>query len=132
MDLGLQEHIHFSGEVHDVPARLAQSSLFVLVSRWEGLPRSIIEAMRAGLPVVASDVGGVRELVEDGVTGYLVPSGDVALLRQWLQELIESPTLRTQMGQAGRRRFEEQFQFEAMFQKTLGVYEEVLGQPLQT
>jgi glycosyltransferase involved in cell wall biosynthesis len=130
--LGLQGHIHFTGEVHDVPARLAKSSLFVLASKWEGLPRSIIEAMRAGLPIVASDVGGVHELVEDSVTGYLVPSGDVTLLRQRLQELVESPALRKEMGLAGRRRFEEQFQFETMFQKTLGVYEEVIGQPLQT
>jgi len=129
--LGLQERVEFTGEVYDVPARLAGSSLFVLISKWEGLPRSIIEAMRAGLPVVASDVGGVRELVEDGVTGYLIPSGDVSLLRQRLQQLIDSPALRQEMGLAGRRRFEKHFQFEAMFQKTLAIYKEVLDQTLQ-
>lgn len=126
--LGILDRVCFAGEIDNVAERLARSSIFVLTSRWEGLPRSIIEAMRAGLPVVASNVGGVSELVQEGSTGYLVPSGDFLSLRKRLGELLHSPVLRHNMGQAGRCRFEKKFQFEAMFQKTLATYEEVLGQ----
>ncbi len=77
---------------------------FVLSSRWEGLPYTIIEAMMAGLPVVATKVGGVPELVEDGVTGFLVPPKDPEALAQALQKLIDGPELRKKMGRAGREK----------------------------
>jgi glycosyltransferase involved in cell wall biosynthesis len=82
------------------------ADIFCLASepRSEGLPTVIIEAMTAGLPVVASDVGGVSELVEDGATGFLVPSRDVSALAETLQRLASSPQLRRQMGLAGYQR----------------------------
>ena len=124
--LGLTDRVVFSGLCNDVPARLARSDLFVLVSDWEGLPLSILEAMRSGLPVVASDVGGVAESVNDGVTGFLVPRGDKAMLADRLSRLLTDATLRQQMGWAGRRVYEREFAFEVMYQRTQQIYLEVL------
>ena len=74
--LGIADRVEFLGQRSDVAERLATSQVYVLSSNWEGFPRSILEAMRAGLPVVASDVAGVSEAVVDGVTGYVVPRGE--------------------------------------------------------
>ena len=127
-ELGLAGRVDFLGARDDVAALLARADLFVLASRWEGLPRSVIEAMRAGLAVVASDVGGIHEEVVDGETGLLVPRGDVAALAQRLRRLLVDADLRRRMGAAGRRRYEAMFRFEAMLERTLEVYERVLAQ----
>lgn len=123
-----KERIFFLGARNDVAERLSRASIFVLTSHWEGFPISILEAMRAGLPVVASDVGGVREAVVDGETGYLVPRGDVNTLRDRLRRLIVDPNLRLRMGQAGRRRYEQYFTLGRMLNRTWEVYEAVLEQ----
>lgn len=124
--LGLLERIGFLGARRDVAERLAKAQIFVLASNWEGFPLSILEAMRAGLPVVASRVGGVEEAVEDGVTGFLVPRGNVAALREVLLRLLKDPLLRARMGEAGRKRYEELFTLERMLEHTWAVYEAVL------
>ena len=80
--LGLEERVQLAGERSDVPDLLAGSDVFVLSSRSEGLPVSVLEAMAAELPVVASNVGGLAELVVDGETGMLVPPGDPAALAE--------------------------------------------------
>ncbi|MCL6442251.1 MAG: glycosyltransferase family 4 protein [Alicyclobacillus sp.] len=121
-ELGLRDRIHFVGASNDVPHILRDSQLFLLISKWEGLPISILEAMRAGLPVVASDVGGVSEAVKDGVTGYIVPRGEVNILAERIRRLILSPTLRKEMGDAGRLRYESNFHIATMIEKTLHVY----------
>lgn len=126
-ELGVTEAIAFLGLRKDVPEQLAAADVFVLVSNWEGFPRSILEAMRAGLPVVSSDVGGVSESVEDGVTGFLVPRGDVAKLGARLAQLNHSFALRREMGERGRQRYEERFTFEGMLENTLGVYASALA-----
>lgn len=126
--LGLADRVRFLGDRRDVAERLAEAQVFVLATNWEGLPRSILEAMRAGLPVVASDVGGVREAVADGETGFLVPRGDAEALRDRLARLLADPALRRRMGEAGRRRYEAEFTFERMFEQTLAVYEAVLAE----
>ncbi len=126
-DLGMADRIEFSGQRLDVARRLAASDVFLLVSNWEGFPRSILEAMREGLPVIASDVGGCNESVVDGETGFLVPKGDAEALRKRLRELVESEDLRRRLGDAGKRRFKENFTFESMYRKTLAVYREILG-----
>ena len=125
--LGLTERVHFLGTRTDVTTLLAGSQIFLLITNWEGFPRSILEAMRAGLPVVASDVGGSRESVEDGQTGFLIPRGDVKRLQERLEPLLASPELRQKMGTLGRQRYEAEFTFERMFQKTKEIYREVLG-----
>jgi glycosyltransferase involved in cell wall biosynthesis len=125
--LGIAERVEFMGERKDVAEQLAMSQVFLLISNWEGFPRSIIEAMRAGLPVIASDVGGSREAVLEGETGYLITRGDVDTLRMRLLSLLQSASLRVRLGHAGRRRYEAHFTFEHMMRKTLVVYDEVLA-----
>jgi len=124
--LGLTSQVTFLGFRRDVSERLAEAQLFLLISKWEGFPRSILEAMRAGLPVVATDVGGVRESVADGRTGFVIPRGDVARLRECLCKLLVSPDLRMSMGKAGRARYEEKFTFDRLVEQTTKVYESVL------
>jgi len=126
-DLGIADRVMFSGLCNDVPSRLAVADVFVLASAWEGLPLSILEAMRAGLPVVASDVGGVAESVNDGVTGFLVPKGDKAVLADRLMRLLVDATLRKQMGRAGRTIYERDFAFAVMYQRTLKIYTDLLA-----
>jgi glycosyltransferase involved in cell wall biosynthesis len=116
------DRIRFTGERNDVPALLATASAFVLSSRSEGLPISVIEAMAAGLPVVASDVGGMGELVEDGATGILVPAGDVEALADALARIVGDAELRTALGDAGRRRAEQLFDLPAFRQAHLDLY----------
>ena len=125
-DLGLADRVEFSGLCNDVPTRLAASDVFVLASDWEGLPLSILEAMRAGLPVVASDVGGVSESVTDDVTGFLVPKGEKAILANRLRRLLADTALREKMGRAGRVIYMREFEFEVMYQRTHQVYQDVL------
>ncbi|MEW6066081.1 MAG: glycosyltransferase family 4 protein [Bacillota bacterium] len=124
--LALDDNVNILGARTDVPELLAKAQVFLLISKWEGFPRSILEAMRAGLPVIASDVGGARESVVDGETGFLVPRGDVYILRDRLATLINQAELRVQMGRKGRDRFLQNFTFQHMLTKTLGVYQEVL------
>ena len=124
--LGISHRIEFAGPRNDVAERLSQAQIFALISNWEGLPRSMIEAMRAGLPIVASDVGGAREMVLPGRTGYLVERGDVNAVKAALEDLICRPRMRVQFGHAAVEHFYSDFTFHAMFQKTLAVYQEVL------
>lgn len=124
--LGLRERVCFLGDRGDVSEILARSHLFVLSTKYEGLPISIIEAMRAGLPVIATGVDGCGELVTDARTGYLTKPGDVLSLRNALDRLISSPKLREQFGRAGRRRFEADFLAESMVRKTEAAYERIV------
>jgi len=127
VDLGLADRIEFLGMRGDIDELLANADVFVLPSKWEGLPLSILEAMRAGLPVIATDTGGVSEAVTDGVTGYLTSTGDAAQLGDRIQQLMDSRHLLTSMGSAARRRYEQDFRIETMVQKTVAVYWELVG-----
>ena len=131
-DLGISHRVHFLGARTDVAELLAQQQVFLLITNWEGFPRSILEAMRAGLPVVASDVGGVRESVVDGTTGFVVPPCDPEALRARLGTLLRDPRLRTSFGQAGRARYEARFTFDRMLEQTLAIYGEVTRRTLGT
>jgi glycosyltransferase involved in cell wall biosynthesis len=123
----LENVVHFLGPRSNIPQLLAANDIFILTTNYEGFPISILEAMRAGLPVIASDVGGVREAVVDGVTGYLVPRGDVDAVRERLEKLASNPELRRKMGEAGRQRFLQCFTAQQMLARTFGLYEEVGG-----
>ena len=100
----LGPRIRFLGYRQDVPDILAAADIFALPSHREGMPRSIIEAMMAGLPVVATDIRGAREEVVEGETGFLVPVRDPAALGAALARLAADPALRARMGEAGRTR----------------------------
>jgi glycosyltransferase involved in cell wall biosynthesis len=119
--LGLQERVRFLGVRADVPAILNASDLFVLSSRWEGNPMSVMEAMAAGLPVVSTAVGGVPELVQEGVTGLLVPPDDAGALAQAMQALVDDPARRQAMGAAARQHAIAHFDIR----HTVRMYEEL-------
>ncbi|TVQ38235.1 MAG: glycosyltransferase family 1 protein [Spirochaetaceae bacterium] len=117
--------VEFLGHRRDIAALLCTTDIYCLVSNWEGLPRSIIEAMRAALPVVATDVGGVAELVQDGRTGYLVEPRNPAQLCDRLHRLLSDAPLRRSLGHAALVRYRALFTFEAMYHNTLSVWREL-------
>jgi glycosyltransferase involved in cell wall biosynthesis len=130
--LGLADRIRFWGQRMDVDARLAEAQVALLITNWEGFPRSILEAMRAGLPVVSSAVGGVAESVRDGETGFVVPQGDSETLRQRLKQLLADPGLRARMGRSGRQRYERHFTLTHTVERTLAIYREIVtAHPIQ-
>jgi glycosyltransferase involved in cell wall biosynthesis len=126
-ELGLAGRARFLGQRTDVDRLLAAAQVSVLASNWEGFPLSILEAMRAGLPVIASSVGGVAESVSDGETGYLVPRGDVEALREGIRRLLTDRSLRVRLGASGRLRFQRHFTLARSVEKTLAVYRDVLA-----
>ncbi len=119
--LGLQERVRFLGVRADVADILRASDVFVLSSRVEGNPMSVMEAMAAGLPVVSTAVGGVPELVREGVTGLLVPSEDAGALAQAMQALVDDPVRRQAMGAAARQHAVAHFDIR----HTVRMYEEL-------
>lgn len=123
-NLDLSKRVSFLGACSDVAQRLADADIFCLLSNWEGLPLTILEAMRAGLPVIASSVGGVPEAVDNLKTGFLVESGNISSLVQSLITLIDSEKLRSEMGKAGLDKFESSFTFDCMLEKTIEIYNE--------
>ncbi len=125
--LGLGERVVLVGFQANVPDILAASDVVALSSRWEGLPYVVIEAMMAGLPVVSTAVGGVPELVEDGKTGFLVPSGDADKLASALTTLLEDERLRQRMGAAARERALREFTLDQMLSRTETIYSEVMA-----
>jgi len=123
--LGLGARVRFLGYQPDLAPLLAGAQVFVLSSRSEAFPRSILEAMRAGLPIVASDVGGVREAVTHGVNGLLAPAGDPGPLADAIRGLIEDPPRRKCLGAASRAAYQARFRFERMLDETLTLYAKV-------
>jgi glycosyltransferase involved in cell wall biosynthesis len=123
--LGVRDRVHFHGYQPDVRQLLSTASLFVLASHYEGFPLTTLEAMRSGLPTVVSNVGGAGEAVVDGITGYVVASGDVNTLRDRIRTLVDQPGVRAEMGAAGRALFVRSFTFEHMYRDTLAQYLDV-------
>jgi len=93
------------------------ADVFVLPSLWEGMPVSVMEAMATGLPVVGTDVPGIRELVVDGDTGFLAPGRDPAALAERIERLARDASLRFRMGEAGRRRVMTEFALDTMVRR---------------
>jgi glycosyltransferase involved in cell wall biosynthesis len=110
-ELDLGEAVTFAGALgqDDIPRHLREADVFCLSSAAESLPVVLMEAMASGLPVVSTDVGGIAELVEDGVSGYLTPSGDVGAFADALERLAGDAELRERMGAAGRERVRSDF-----------------------
>jgi glycosyltransferase involved in cell wall biosynthesis len=125
-DLGLSDRVHWAGQRRDAPHLLSAFDLFVQPSLHEGLPNAVLEAMAAGLPVVATAVGGTSEVVIDEVTGFLVPPRDPQALAQGMRTLLHNSALRRKMGRAGRERVERYFSLEHMVGQTQAVYERLL------
>ena len=126
--LGLCEKIHLMGEVTNVPLALQTVDVVVLPShRGEGFPNAVLEGMAAAKPVVATDTGGTRELVAEGVTGYLVPVGDVELLASRMIALCQAPATRRSMGERARSVVEQTFTVERMTRRFELLYEKLSG-----
>lgn len=125
--LGLAERVRFLGYVADPAPVLAGAQVFVLSSRSEAFPRSVLEALRAGLPVVASAVGGVGEAVTDGINGLLVPAGNPELLAAALERLLADAPLRKSMGARARAAYERRFRLKYMVDSTAAIYATLLG-----
>ena len=121
--LGILPRLRFAGPRADVPDFLRAADLFVHPSHQEGFSNAILEAMAAGLPVVACDVGGNPEAVVDGETGRLVPSRNPDLLAAAMEELLRDEGKRRAMGEAGRRRAEERFSLGRMIAEVEAMYE---------
>jgi len=124
---GLSGRVELLGARGNVPELLARSNIFVLSSRSEGFPVSILEAMAAGLPVVATDVGGVAEAVADGETGLLVPAADPEALASALERLVADVELRRRLGAAGRARALRLFDVPRYRAAHLELYRRELG-----
>ena len=105
----LKGRVHFTGYTEDIPPLMHLMDVFALPSYREGMPRSILEAMAAGRPVVATDIRGCREEVVEGETGFLVPTRDVAELANRLERLVVDPGLRARLGAAGQARAAAEF-----------------------
>jgi glycosyltransferase involved in cell wall biosynthesis len=126
-DLNLSGRFHFSGGVTSLREHLSAADIFVLPSRSEGFSNAIIEAMAASLPVVATNVGGNAEAVQEGVSGLLVPSEDPAALAAAITRLLSDPSLAMKMGAAGKQLAAEKFTTEAMMNRITRAYANLLS-----
>ena len=111
---GLSSRVHFVGVRLDVPDLLRASDVFVLSSRWEGLPMVVLEALAAGCPVVSTAVGGVPTAIEDEHTGLLVPPQDAQALASALTRMVSDAALRSRISDEGRKVFASRFSATAM------------------
>jgi glycosyltransferase involved in cell wall biosynthesis len=127
LDLNLTDHFAFAGGVADLRQYLSQADIFVLPSRSEGFSNAIVEAMAASLPVVATNVGGNGEAVQDGISGLLVPSDDPAALSSAINRLLADPAMAAAMGAAGREIVTRRFTTGAMMAQIAGAYNTLLS-----
>lgn len=114
--------VHFAGVIDDLTTALCKADVFILSSHWEGLPRTIIEAMSCIMPVIASDVGGVSELIEHKNTGYLFAQGDSQTLSHFMRTYIDNHALIAEHGWASYRKFQNEFTLDRMLGQYIGEY----------
>ena len=128
--LGIGSRVHFLGYREDLPSIYATFDLFFLSSRREGICNSLLEAMAMGIPIVATDVGGTKELIADGQTGYLLSEGDVEGMARVLLAFIRDESLRKNVGSAARKHIEDKFSFASRLKCIETLYERIIDQPL--
>jgi len=123
-----QGMIEWWGYRDDMPEIFKQAHIICLPSYREGLPKVLLEAAACGRPIVTTDVPGCREVVQDGINGFLVPAKDAVTLADAIQRLLAAPELRKQMGEAGRKRVEENFGIDTVNSATVSIYNDLLVQ----
>ena len=124
---GLGGKVFLLGFRADVPALMHRFSIFCLTSESEGTPNTVLEAMAAARPVVATRVGGVPDVVADGRSGFLIPPDDSDALASKLIELLDNPGLRYQMGQEGRQIVEKEYTCHASVQRLKVLYQDYIA-----
>ncbi len=122
----LEDKVHFLGERDDVARLMPHFDLLWLASGYEGLPNVVMEAMSCGVPVVATDIWGNRELVVHDQTGYLTPVGDRASFARFAHKILENPELAARMGAAGKQRMASEFTIGAMVERHAALYREIM------
>jgi glycosyltransferase involved in cell wall biosynthesis len=128
-ELGVASAVSFLGDRSDITALLATNHIFILSTHYEGFPISILEAMRAGMPIIATAVNGIPEQIIDGVTGLLVPPEDSMALAQAIKRLAADPALRQRLGQAAQLKFQQEFTSDKMVEITNQLYRTMLPAP---
>ncbi|MEA2015811.1 MAG: glycosyltransferase, partial [Actinomycetota bacterium] len=123
---GLPKKVLFLGRKTDIPELLYISDLFVMTSLHEGLPKAMMEAMAMEKPIVAYNIRGVRDLVVDGKTGFLVPFGDVKSLAEKILFFYEHPDICKEMGKKGREKIEQEFSLNVIMEQMKNLYIEIL------
>jgi glycosyltransferase involved in cell wall biosynthesis len=124
--LGISDRVHLLGERSDASQLVASFDLAVLASLHEGLPNAVMEAMAAGVPVVATAVGGTRELIVDGETGYLVPPADVLALGERISFALQNEEISSAIAERGREFVTDRFAVERMVESVESLYDELL------
>jgi glycosyltransferase involved in cell wall biosynthesis len=119
---GFASNVHFLGWRRDIPEILTASNIFLLTSRWEGLPRALVEAFAARRPAICYAVDGVQELIEEGQSGYLVPPGDIETAKRRILELKAKPDEAVVMGRRGQERVQREFDIDAMVHQQEELY----------
>jgi sugar transferase (PEP-CTERM/EpsH1 system associated) len=127
VEAGLESQVWLAGARHDVPTFLQHFAVFALPSLNEGISNTVLEAMACGVPVVATDVGGNREIIEVGVTGDVCPAGDPQALASALERVVADDALRHAYARAARQRVERQFSLGAMLNNYRALYDELLA-----
>lgn len=126
VDLGIEDHVQFVGKITDLPAHFTTADLFVLPSRSEGFSNALIEAMAAGLPSIATDVGGNAEAIESGKNGLIVPPEDVSALQDAILATLQNPEFAAELSIAGRHSVEQRFTTDAMLRATSALFRDLL------
>jgi len=126
-DLGIQQRVIFTGWRHDLPRIYADLDLLVVSSNNEGTPVSAIEAMASGCPVVATQVGGLPNVIENGETGYLVPAQQPQALAAAMLKLISNPQKAAQMGRAAQLSVKDKFSINRLISETESLYQDLVA-----
>lgn len=128
IELGLTLHqVQFLGQRQDVPRLLGEADVLVHCSEDEGLPNVVLEAMASRLPVITTPAGDAPVMVHEGLNGYVVPFDDAEAMADRLLRLVHEPTLRHQMGQAGRQRVERLYSYDYLAERLLAIYQTLLA-----
>ena len=126
LKLGLGKSFKLLGWRRDVPRILPALSVFVLTSRWEGLPRSLLQALGAGVPAVATSVAGIPEVLVNGANGYLYRPGDVAGMARGVAKLLTTDKLHRRMSRAARKSLRREFEIDVMVKQIDELYVRLL------